>query len=118
MEEKVKIANQIASAIGNIVGVKSSTVDDYNKYGSFQIVAYLDLDKNKRPNNKDFSLRKIRLQIQNILKENVKNKRISMFGKSIETPKRMYDKYSYRGFSESYFKGYERDYIMIDFEIH
>ena len=115
MNEKVEIAKQIAESIKEVTGVATACVDDYNKYGDFQVVAILELDDDKKPVNKEFSMRKIRAGIEKVLKMN--KKVISNFGKNIDTPKRVYTRYSYRNFSESYFQGYEKDYVMIDFVI-
>ena len=42
-------------------------------------------------------------------------KEISTFGMGIDSPKRMYDKFTYRGKTDSTFIGYEKSYIMVDF---
>jgi uncharacterized protein YifE (UPF0438 family) len=115
MKEKIEIANRIAESIKAVKGVATACVDDYNKYGDFQVVAILELDDNRKPVNRDFSMRKIRAGIEKVLKMN--EKVISRFNKNIDTPKRVYTKYSYRNFSESYFQGYEKDYVMIDFVV-
>ena len=115
MNEKIKIANQIADSIKAVTGIATACVDDYNKYGDFQVVAILELDDDKKPVNRNFSMRKIRAGIEKVLKMN--EKVISNFGKNIDTPKRVYTRYSYRNFSESYFQGYEKDYVMIDFVV-
>ena len=114
MEEKINIANEVAGQIDGIAGIACANVDDYNKYGSFQVVAYLDLGSDKKPKNKAFSMLKINKEIKKILKE---TKEISKIGISIEAPKRVYDKYTYRGITDCLFKGYERGYIMIDFVV-
>jgi len=114
IEDKINIAKAVSAEIEGILGVNSASVDDYNKYGEFQIVVYLDLDKNKKPLKKDFNLTTIRRNIKRILKN---TKQVSKFGNSIETPKREYDKFTYRGRTECTFKGYERSYIMVDFTI-
>lgn len=115
MEEKVNIAKQIAQEISRVHGVVSADVDDYNKYGNFQVVAYLNLGKDKKPKDNTFSLRKTRASISKILKQN--SNKISKIGQSIDTPTRMYQKYSYRNFYESIFIGYDKDYVMIDFVV-
>ncbi len=115
MKEKIEIANRIAESIKAVKGVATACVDDYNKYGDFQVVAILELDDNRKPVNRDFSMRKIRAGIEKVLKMN--EKVISRFNKNIDTPKRVYTKYSYRNFSESYFQGYEKVYVMIDFVV-
>lgn len=112
MQKIVQIANGIAEKISGIEGVEIAQVDDYNKFSSFQVVVYLDLDKKGKPKNKTFNMLKIRNAIKKILDA---EKHVSSFGKSICTPKRMYDVYSYRNFRESTFIGYERNYIMVDF---
>jgi hypothetical protein len=114
MQEKVEIAKLVAEKIDGIEGVHSAYVDDYNKYGSFQVVAVLELDRHKIPAKKDFSLKKINSQIKKILKE---TEGVSRFGQEVDSPSRVYDKYKYRNFTESTFIGYEKSYTMIDFVV-
>ena len=115
MEKKIEIAKQIAEEIKALEGVATAHVDDYNKYADFQVVAVLELDDNKKPVNKNFSILKIRNGIKKIFNKHKNN--LSMFGKNIDTPKRVYDTYTYRGVSDCTFKGYEQDYVMIDFVV-
>lgn len=113
-EEKLDIAKQIAEEIKAVTGVATAHIDDYNKTNSdFQVVAVLELDDYSKPVNRDFSMSKVRGGIEKILKKYKNN--ISLFGKNIDTPKRVYDTYTYRGVSDCLFKGYEKDYVMIDF---
>lgn len=114
MEDKIEIARAVAEKTESIEGVSSAHVDDYNKYGDFQIVAYLELDKDNKPTTKKFNLRKINKQIKKILED---TKEISKFGRGIDSPKRVYYKYTYRNFTDSTFTGYEKSYIMIDFVV-
>lgn len=114
MEDKIEIAKIAAEQIAHIEGIYSAHVDDYNKYGDFQIVAYLELDKDNKPTAKNFNLRNINKQIKNILED---TKEISKFGRGIDSPKRVYYKYTYRNFTDSTFTGYEKSYIMIDFVV-
>lgn len=112
MQEKVEIAKEVAEKIASIDGIHSAHVDDYNKFGSFQVVAVLELDKNKKPLNKDFNLRKINNEIKKILKDTTG---VSKFGNSVDSPSRMYEKYTYRNVTDCTFIGYEKSYVMIDF---
>jgi hypothetical protein len=114
MQEKVEIARAVAEKIEGIEGVRSAYVDDYNKLGSFQVVAILDLDNNRRPIKQNFNLKRINGQIKNILKE---TKGVSRFGCDIDSPSRVYYKYTYRNVTDSTFTGYEKSYTMIDFVI-
>ena len=114
MEDKIEIAKIAAEQIAHIEGIYSAHVDDYNKYGDFQIVAYLELDKDNKPTTKKFNLRNINKQIKKILED---TKEISKFGRGIDSPKRLYYKYTYRNFTDSTFTGYEKSYIMIDFVV-
>ena len=114
MEEKVEIAKEVAKQIDSIAGIACVNVDDYNRYGNFQIVAYLDLTKKNMPKSKDFNMRSITREIKKILKE---SKQVSKIGVSVEAPKRLYDTYTCLGTTDRYFKGYERSYIMIDFVV-
>ena len=114
MEEKIEIARHVAEQINQIEGVASAVVDDYNRYGSFQIVVYLDLNKRYIPKSKHFKMSKITREIKKILKE---AKQVSKIGINIDVPKRLYDRNTYRGTTDCYFKGYERSYIMIDFVV-
>ena len=114
MQEKVEIAKLVAEKIDGIEGVQSANVDDYNKYGSFQVIAFLELDRENKPIKKDFSLRKINSQIKKILKE---TEGVSRFGQEVDSPSRIYDRYTYRNITESTFKGYEKFYIMVDFVV-
>jgi hypothetical protein len=114
MEEKVEIAKEVAKQIDSIAGISCASVDDYNRYGNFQIVAYLDLYKNNQPKNKSFNMRSITNGIKKILKE---TKQVSKIGISVDAPQRLYDTYTCLGTTDRYFKGYERSYVMIDFTI-
>lgn len=114
MKDKIEIAKNIAAQISLVEGISSAYVDDYNKYGDFQVVAGLELDRDNKPTAKNFNLRKINKQIKNILEG---TKEISKFGRGIDSPKRVYDKYTYRNFTDSTFTGYEKSYIMIDFVV-
>ena len=114
MEEKVEIAKEVAKQIDSIAGIACASVDDYNRYGNFQIVAYLDLTKKNMPKSKDFNMRSITREIKKILKE---SKQVSKIGVSVDVPQRLYDTYTCLGTTDRYFKGYERSYIMIDFVV-
>ena len=114
MEDKIEIARAVAEKTESIEGIYSAHVDDYNKYGDFQIVAYLELDKDNKPTTKKFNLRNINKQIKKILED---TKEISKFGRGIDSPKRVYYKYTYRNFTDSTFTGYEKSYIMIVFVV-
>lgn len=114
MENKIEIAKGLVEKISGINGVSVAIVDDYNKYGQFQVVAYLDLSKSNKPKRGDFNLRQIKSQIVKFIKEETS---ISKIGVSIGLPTREYDKYTYCGTTTSTFKGYDRSYIMIDFTV-
>jgi len=114
MQEKVEIARAVAEKIEGIEGVRSAYVDDYNKFGSFQVVAILDLDNNRRPTEQNFNIRNINLQIKKILKETTG---VSRFGQEVDSPSRLYYKYTYRNVTDSTFTGYEKSYTMVDFVI-
>jgi hypothetical protein len=114
MQEKVEIARAVAEKIEGIEGVRSAYVDDYNKFGSFQVVAILDLDNNRRPTEQNFNIRNINLQIKKILKETTG---VSRFGQEVDSPSRLYYKYTYRNVTDSTFTGYEKSYTMVDFVV-
>lgn len=114
MEEKIKIAKEVAGKIDGVVGISSAGVDDYNRHGSFQIVAYLDLRESNKPHNEDFNMRNITQQIKKILKQ---TKEVSNIGINIFAPQRVYSTYTCLGTRDRYFEGYERSYIMIDFVV-
>jgi hypothetical protein len=114
MQEKVEIARAVAEKIEGIEGVRCAYVDDYNKFGSFQVVAILDLDNNRMPTKQNFSIRKINKEVKKILKETTG---VSQVGSDIDSPSRTYYKYTYRNFTDSTFMGYEKSYTMIDFVV-
>lgn len=114
MQEKIEIAREVAEKIESIEGVRYAYVDDYNKFGSFQVVAILDLDTNRIPIKQNFNIRNINAQIKKILKE---TKGVSRLGSDIDSPSRMYYKYTYRNVTDSTFIGYEKSYTMIDFVV-
>jgi hypothetical protein len=114
MQEKLEIARAVAEKIEGIDGVRCAYVDDYNKFGSFQVVAVLDLDNNRRPTKQNFNLKNINSQIKKILKE---TKGVSRFGQEVDSPSRVYYKYTYRNVTDSTFIGYEKSYTMIDFVV-
>jgi hypothetical protein len=114
MQEKVEIAKLVAEKIASIEGIRDAYVDDYNKFGSFQVVAVLDLDKDKKPAIQNFSIRKINKEVKKILKE---TSGVSRFGQEVDSPSRTYYKYTYRNVTDSTFIGYEKSYTMIDFVV-
>jgi len=114
MQEKVEIARAVAEKIEGIEGIRCAYVDDYNKFGSFQVVAILDLDDNRRPKKQNFSIRNINKEVKNILKE---TSGVSRFGQEVDSPSRVYYKYTYRNVTDSTFIGYEKSYTMIDFVV-
>jgi len=114
MQEKVEIARAVAEKIEGIEGIRCAYVDDYNKFGSFQVVAILDLDDNRRPKKQNFSIRNINKAVKNILKE---TSGVSRFGQEVDSPSRVYYKYTYRNVTDSTFIGYEKSYTMIDFVV-
>ena len=114
MQDKVEIARAVAEKIEGIEGVRCAYVDDYNKFGSFQVVAILDLDNNRIPTKQNFSIRKINKEVKKILKE---TSCISRFGQEVDSPSRVYYKYTYRNVTDSTFIGYEKSYTMIDFVV-
>ena len=114
MQEKVEIARAVAEKVESIEGVRCAYVDDYNKFGSFQVVAILDLDNNRIPTKQNFSIRNINKEVKKILKETTG---VSQVGSDIDSPSRMYYKYTYRNVTDSTFIGYEKSYTMIDFVV-
>jgi hypothetical protein len=114
MQEKVEIARAVAEKVESIEGVRCAYVDDYNKFGSFQVVAILDLDNNRIPTKQNFSIRNINKEVKKILKE---TSCVSRFGQEVDSPSRMYYKYTYRNVTDSTFIGYEKSYTMIDFVV-
>lgn len=114
MQEKIEIARAVAEKIESIDGVSCAYVDDYNKFGSFQVVAILDLDTNRIPIKQNFNIRNINAQIKKILKE---TSAVSRFGQEVDSPSRIYYKYTYRNVTDSTFIGYEKSYTMIDFVV-
>ena len=69
IQEKIEIAKSAAKQIAQIEGISSAYVDDYNKFGSFQVVVCLDLNERKKPKTKNFNLRKISIEIKKIIKD-------------------------------------------------
>jgi hypothetical protein len=114
MQDKLEIARAVAEKIEGIEGVRCAYVDDYNKFGSFQVVAILDLDNNRIPTKQNFSIRNINKEVKKILKETTG---VSQVGSDIDSPSRMYYKYTYRNVTDSTFIGYEKSYTMIDFVV-
>jgi hypothetical protein len=74
----------------------------------------LDLDNNRRPTEQNFNIRNINLQIKKILKETTG---VSRFGQEVDSPSRLYYKYTYRNVTDSTFTGYEKSYTMVDFVV-
>jgi hypothetical protein len=110
MNRKVEIATEISLKFCEIPGIVSAYVDDYNKYGSFQVVLILDLRKSGKPNSPKFSLRKISNEVKSILKA---NKEVSSVGQAIYHPERKYD----RSYGQCTFDGYDKGYSMVDFVV-
>lgn len=83
-EDRVSNAERMADEISNVDGVTEAYVDDFNQYGSFQIVVSLNLDDRNMPKDPSFNIRKIRNAIDRIGK--------SIFGRypSVEMPQMKY----------------------------
>ncbi len=119
----LETAEKLAFEISQVENIDRAYIDDYNdKYSvvDFQIVAILKVHKgggaiganNYWPdtNYEQFSLRKTSNDIRKILRN---NKSISKLGLNVTCPRRVY----YMAGHRTFFDGYEKNYIMIDFII-
>jgi hypothetical protein len=101
-------AKNVAKSLEDINGVTSSTADDWDDYGGFNLIVCLDFKKdrgNYLPNTRDFNMIKITNEIRRRIKE------YNAYIK--EVPKRIYEKNGW----DNNFVGYYRDYIMIDLRV-
>ena len=112
-------ANAIARIIeeqGKVLAVSKCYVDDFGKYGNFQLLCGLELNKSGKgwkPNNNNFSLIRIVYLIKRVCKN---HKGEGAILRQQESPQGIYTQQRIRNFTESYFEGYERNYIMIDLD--
>ncbi len=119
-ENAGKIAREITEQ-GDKIGVSNCYVDDFGKFGNFQLVCRLDVSMGSgtkrayRPNEKHtFSLIKIAYLIKRVIKEHESS---GAKLRSHEAPQGIYSSNSCGGmrFKPS-FEGYERNYVMIDID--
>ena len=113
-----EIAGTIARKIteeGQQIGVRECYVDDFGRFGNFQLVCKLNVDKGHgirrayRPiDNRKFSLVKIAWLIKRIIKEHKSDGAIL---RSHEAPQGVYQTSRY---AKAFFEGYEQNYVMID----
>jgi hypothetical protein len=112
-----EIAGTIARKIteqGKKFGVDECVVDDFNRFGKFSLICYLDFYKqNSRgyfPNNRaSFKMRKIVDLIKSVIRE---YKNDGAIFQSHECPEGIY----YSAYGQKSFDGYERRYIAIDLD--
>jgi hypothetical protein len=109
-EGRLAKAKELAEKISQIDGVVGAYVDDWNKRGSFQIVVELDLDKDNMPKSPSFLMRVIKSRINKL------GKQIIGFSPVIELPEMKYDRSQFMHQRNSYKLGYDRRYIMVDYE--
>jgi len=117
-----EVAGTIARLIteqGKAIGVDECYVDDFGRFGNFQLVCGLDVSMGSgtksgyRPNNsRTFSLFKIAFLIKRIVGEHKEAKL-----RSHESPQGVYSSNSCGGmrFKPS-FEGYDKNYVMIDID--
>lgn len=111
-----KIAREIAEQLKKH-GVASCNVDDNNQYGSFALLAYLDMqDKGRRglywPENKStFNLKKIIPGIKRIIRDHRKD------GVRFEYTESPPSKYSGYKDGPKSLDGYEKNYIYISLTV-
>ena len=115
MERHLEIARAVVEELKKIPGVTTAYIDDYNKYGNFQVVVEYDFRSYKHifrkeyyPKERGFSLRSITPKIKKVLRE---NKEVSDWGTEICHPKRQYE----RCYDECFFVGYDSDWSMVHF---
>jgi hypothetical protein len=109
-----KIA-RIISEKGKEFGCSECIVDDFGRFGNFSLILYLNVRKSGRfykPNDKISLIRLVNI-IKTIIKE---EKESGAIYRSHECPQGMYSQQRIRSFTESYFEGYEREYIQIDLD--
>lgn len=109
-EVRLKKARDLAYAILYVDGVANARLDDWNEQGSLQIVVELDLDRRNMPKSPSFNMANIKRKISKLCKD------AFGFVGMIEMPKMKYDRSQFMGQRNSYKEGYDKRYIMIDYE--
>jgi len=113
-----EIAGTIAMEIteqGKSIGVDECYVDDFGRYGNFQLICSLDMERNssrnyKACNRKTFSLLKIVYLFKRVIKQHK-----GAILRCHESPQGIYKSNASWG-GKPDFEGYERNYIMIDID--
>jgi hypothetical protein len=107
-ETQIDTAKSFARGLSDIEGVLSSHADDWDNYGGFNIIVSLNMTGRNgayRFASRGYSMRKITNEIR---------RRIKNFNAYIkQVPVRQYE----RSFGETYFTGYDYNYIMLDLRV-
>jgi hypothetical protein len=98
--EQIETMKEFAIAISKVDGVLEACVNDWGRYGNF------DVHYSFNPKDKNLKLRKMNNEARKLLKEIAPGAHI----RTIFTPKRMYDS----SYGTYYFTKYERSYVTID----
>ncbi len=118
MKEIAKTISRLITEQGKTFGVSECYVDDFGRFGNFQLVCQLDVKKGNgikfgyKPNNpRTFSLLKIVYLIKRVVKDN----KVTL--RSTESPQGVYSSNSCGGmrFKPS-FEGYDKSYVMIEID--
>lgn len=114
------VANTIAKEIteqGNQFGCTECLINDFGRFGNFSLICYLNM-KHSGKAYKAVTPHAVNLTLLvNTIKRVIKSHEKSGAKKrSHECPQGIYSRQRIRNFNDSYFEGYERDYIMIDLD--
>jgi len=106
-EEQIEKAKSFARSLSDIEGVLSSHADDWDNYGGFNIIVSLNMTGRGEYKfaSPDYRMRKITNEIRRRIKGS------TSFIKQV--PERQYE----RSFGQSYFLGYDYNYIMLDLRV-
>ena len=113
-----KIANEITEK-GKTLGVDECIVDDFNRYGSFSLLCYLQMNKKFHNHVWNFTLKKFKLLpivflIKKVIKQ-YENKGAKL--RTHYSPEGMYSSNSCGGMRlKPTFVGYDNRYITIDLD--
>lgn len=118
------VANTIAREIteqGKQFGCTECLINDFGRFGNFSLICYLNMERSsnhRQTTYKAVTTHAVNLTLLvNTIKRVIKSHEKSGATKrSHECPQGVYSKQRIRNFTQSYFEGYERDYIMIDLD--
>lgn len=118
------VANIIAREIteqGKKFGCVECSVNDFGRFGNFSLICYLNMERSssyRQTTYKPKDIHSVNLTLLvNTIKRVIKShEQTGAKKRSHECPVGIYSKQRIRNFTESYFEGYDKNYILIDLD--